>query len=92
MARQKKGPLTLSQLRKGTLFKVTRPHQIGTVSLTLDGVYSIGTAKADHGQNVKVNDLAFLRPIRGGGFGYGSALTIPIREAERIEVYTLPPN
>ena len=69
---------------------MTQPHQIETLSLTLDGVYSIATAKADHGRNVKVYDLAALRPIRGGGFQYGSALTVLTEEAERIEVYGLP--
>lgn len=80
--------MVLGQLRTRMLFKVAEPQQIGDVAPTVEGVYEIGTAKADHGRKIKIYDLAGLRK-RGTGFVYEKILTIPSESAQHIEVYKL---
>jgi hypothetical protein len=89
MPKIKKGPLTLSQLQKRALFKVTKSLKIGDAELTVEGVYEIGTAKADYGRSIKVHDLAGVRKI-GTSFTHTLTITIPFGMAKDIEVYKLP--
>lgn len=88
MPRSQKGPLVLGQLRKGVLFKVMEPVQVDA-GLTLEGVYQVATAKANHSRTVKVFDLAGLRKA-GTILSYTRIITIPSEAAKDIRVFTLP--
>jgi hypothetical protein len=81
--------LVLSKLRKRERFKVVTPYQAGSVSLTMEGVYQIATAKADH------TECAHSRPslarlIHSNIFAYGTPLTISASVAKTIEVFKIP--
>ena len=52
MPPEKKTILVLAQLKRNAIFKIVKP-MVGGVSLTLDGVYRVSAAKADHGRTVK---------------------------------------
>jgi hypothetical protein len=85
------GPLSLGQLRTGTLFKVVQTQQVGEHTLTVEGVYQIGVAKADHGRNIRILDLAGMRKIVNG-FKFEKVFKVPSEPSKSIEVYTLPPS
>jgi hypothetical protein len=84
---QQKTPGVLGQLKTGSVFKVTEAHQIGDTSLTLDGVYRVATAKADHGQAVKIYDLSTTRMTGPKTLQSGPLISIPIASAKTIRVY-----
>jgi hypothetical protein len=87
MPRPKNNPLVLAQLRRGTLFKVAEPLPADT-NLTLEGVYEIDTAKADHGRSVRVRDLAGMRQS-GMGFSHSRFITVSSALAKETRVYKL---
>ena len=89
MRGRKKATLTLGRLPKGTMFKIEELSVSDAGKLTLEGVYQIGIAKADHGQSVVVHDLARLRK-RGEMFSYEGNIRIPADAAKEIKVYRLP--
>ncbi len=86
--RQRKGtPQVLGQLKTGSVFKVREAHQIANTSLTLDGVYRVSVAKADHGKTVKICDLSTVRMTVPGTLQYGPLMSIPTASAKVIQVY-----
>lgn len=87
MPKERKGPerLTLDRLRTGAIFKVVKDGEY----LTLSGVYHVMTAKADHGKNVTLADLAHVRKVSRGAFTYSSGMKIPRERAKAIEVYRI---
>ncbi len=89
MRGRREADLTLGRLPKGTMFKVEEAYVSDAGKLTLEGVYQIGIAKADHGQNVVVRDLARLRK-RGAIFSYEGDIRFPAAAAKQIKVYRLP--
>jgi hypothetical protein len=79
--------LLLINLTKGTVFKVTETQQVGNVTLTLDGIYRVSVARADHGKTIRIVDLATIRRLALGSYSSGPRMTVPIEQAKLIEVY-----
>jgi hypothetical protein len=88
MPRAEKHELTLIQLKVGTIFKVPTTEQVGNLSLTVDGVYQVSTAKADHGRNVRICDVRETRPFGDDGT-QKKPFAIPTSLAKTIKVYKI---
>jgi hypothetical protein len=90
MASEKKpARLVMSQIKSGTIFKLTGEHQIGKHALTLAGVYRMAVARADHGRVMRIYDIATTRLTALGGTESGPLIDIPSDQAKTIETYVI---
>jgi hypothetical protein len=93
MLKEGKMKMTLDQLRTGTVFKVVKDsiESFESAHLTQSGVYQVGTARADHGRNFIITDLAGMRMVLAGTYTFDTKLAIRVSrgKAKEIEVYLI---
>jgi hypothetical protein len=79
----------MSKIKSRTIFKLTGTSVVGSHTLTPEGVYYMATAKADHGQTMRIFDMATTRLTALGGTESGPVINVSTEQAETIEAYVI---